>query len=319
MLDHHPEIAFEKEFDFVVTMVSDTGEPPSLPSYLDYLAGVRDVHYAINRSLSYRELVADFLRQKQIASGGKPYVGATIHRNFDRLRFLWPNARYIHLLRDPRDVARSVVQKGWAGNVYQASELWIQAESCWDSLATYLTSDQAIEVHYEDLVTRPEPVLTEICRFVDVEYSEKMLEYPADAPQYPRPDPTLVTQWMTRLRPREVAMVESRTADLMARRGYIPSVHPLPKIGPARHKLLLTAARLRRVRTRLHTYGFRVVTLDVIGRRLHVRGLASHAQGRINAVEQSLIDQERAGLRAPSANIAPLARRSLEGGDPRHR
>ena len=28
MLDHHPEIAFEKEFDFVVTKVSDAGEFP---------------------------------------------------------------------------------------------------------------------------------------------------------------------------------------------------------------------------------------------------------------------------------------------------
>ena len=84
-------------------------------------------------------LVNDFLRQKQAASGGKPHVGATVHRHFERLRFLWPDARYIHLVRDPRDVARSVVQKGWAGNIYQASEFWIQAENCWDSLVPHLS------------------------------------------------------------------------------------------------------------------------------------------------------------------------------------
>jgi Sulfotransferase family len=307
MLDHHPEIAFEKEFDFAVTEVSDTGQLPSLHIYLEWLATVRGANYAIDPSLGYRELVNDFLRQKQ-ASGGKPHVGATVHRNFDRLRFLWPDARYIHLVRDPRDVARSVVQKGWAGNIYQASDFWIQAENCWDSLVTHLTSDQAIEIHYEDLVMQTEAVLTEICRFVGVEYSEKMLEYPADAPQYPPPDPDLVAQWQTKLAPRDVAIVEVRTARLMESRGYARSGHPLPKIGPLRHELLLAGARLRSFHTRLAMYGPRVVAIDVLGRRLGLPGLARHAQRRINAVEQSLIDQETAGMRAPSANIAPIGR-----------
>ena len=98
MLDHHPEIAFEKEFDFVVTQVSDAGEFPSPHDYVEWIATVRGANYAIDRSLDYRELVNDFLHQKQAASGGKPHVGATVHRNFDRLRFLWPDARYIHLI-----------------------------------------------------------------------------------------------------------------------------------------------------------------------------------------------------------------------------
>jgi hypothetical protein len=306
MLDHHPEIAFEKEFDFVVTQISDTGELPPLDSYLDWIATVRGADCVIDRSLDYRGLVNDFLRQKQAASGGKPHVGATLHRNFDRLRFLWPDARYVHLVRDPRDVARSVVQKGWAGNIYQGSEFWVAAENCWDSLVDHLASDQAIEIHYEDLVMRTEAVLTDICRFVGVEYSEEMLEYRTDAPQYPPPDPTLVAQWKTKLSRQDVATVELRTARLMESRGYFRSGHPLPKIGPLKHEFLLTGARLQRLRTRIDMFGLRLVALDVLGRRLGVHGLAMRAQRRINAVEQKLIDQEPAGKRAPSANIAPI-------------
>jgi hypothetical protein len=308
MLDHHPEIGFEKEFDFAVSQVSDTGVLPPMRSYLDWITTVRGADYVIDHSLDYRGLVNDFLRQKRAASGGKPGVGATVHRNFDRLRFLWPEARYIHLVRDPRDVARSVVQKGWAGNIYQASEFWIAAENCWDSLVPHLKSNQAIEVQYEDLVLRTEAVLTGICRFMGVEYSEKMLEYPTDAPQYPPPDPSLVAQWRTKLSPRDVATVELRTAGLMESRGYVSSGHPLPKIGPLKHELLLQAARLRRLRTRIHMFGPRLVALDVCGRRLGMKGLAARAQKGINTVEQSLVDQEAAGKRAPSANIAPIRR-----------
>ncbi len=307
MLDHHPEIAFEKEFDFAVELISESGDLPPLAAYRDWLGTVRGVDYTIDRTLAYPALVDDFLRQKQAASGGKPYIGATVHRRFDRIRHIWPDARYIHLVRDPRDVARSVVQKGWAGNVYQAAEFWTTAERCWDALAPHLADGQAIEIRYEDLVLRTERVLEVVCAFAGVGYSAQMLDYTADAPQYPPPDPALVLQWRTRLPPADVALVELRTGDLLTRRGYAPSGNPLPAIGPVRHELLLTAARLRRLRTRLAMFGPWLVTTDVLGRRLGLRPLARHAQRGINAVEQSLIDQEAAGKRAPSANIAPVA------------
>ena len=306
MLDHHPEVAFEKEFDFAVRQVSDTGAFPAVPEYLNWIATIRGPEYRLDPSLDYPDLVEDFLRQKQEASGGKPHVGATVHRNFDRLRFLWPAARYIHLVRDPRDVARSVVQKGWAGNLYQASEFWIRAESCWDSLIPYLTRERAIEIHYEDLVTSTESVLTDICRFIGVGYSEKMLGYGADAPQYPPPDPRLAHQWRTKLAPRDVAVVEVRTARLMESRGYGLSGRRLPKVGRLRHALLLTSGRLRALRARLDALGPRLVTLDLLGRRLGLRKVAMHAQTRISAIGQSLVDQEAEGKRAPSANIAPI-------------
>lgn len=308
MLDHHPEVAFEKEFDFAVRQVSDTGAFPAVPDYVDWIATIRPLEYRPDPSLNYPDLVEDFLRQKQEASGGKRHVGATVHRNFDRLRFLWPDARYIHLVRDPRDVARSVVQKGWAGNVYQASEFWIRAESCWDSLVPHLTGEQAIEIHYEDLVLRTESVLTDICRFVGVGYSEKMLEYRADAPQYPPPDPRLVGQWRAKLSRRDVALVEVRTARLMESRGYALSCHRPPKVGGLRHALLLSSGRLGELRSRLDALGPRLVTLDLLGRRLGLRKVAMHAQTRISAIGQSLVDQEAEGKRAPSANIAPIRR-----------
>jgi hypothetical protein len=94
----------------------------------------------------------------------------------------------------------------------------------------------------------------------------------------------------------------------MERRGYPRSSHRLPKIGPLKHRLLLRHAQLRRLGTRLRLFGPRLVTVELLGRRLGLRKLATYAQIRINAVEQRLIDQETTGERAPSANIAPVGR-----------
>ena len=305
MLDHHPRIAFAREIDFVVEHVSDTGEFPAMPGYVDWIATVRGADYTVDPTLDYRALVNDFLRQKQAAGGGKEHVGATVHRHFERLRFLWPEARYIHLLRDPRDVARSVVQKGWAGSLYQAAEFWIEAERSWDALQPHLEPGRSIEVRYEELVTAPERELARLCGFIGVGYSEAMLAYPEDARQYPPPDPSLASQWRTKLTPRETALVETRTAPQMAERGYPPSVRPPMRVGRLEHHALLGRARLRRLRIRVGQYGPRLVAEDVLGRRLGLRGLARAAQHRINAIDQRLIDEEAAGRRAPSANIAP--------------
>jgi hypothetical protein len=316
MLDHHPQIAFHREFDFAVANVSDAGGLPAVPDYLELLQTFRDVGFTIDASLDYRSLVDSFLRQKQALSGGKPHVGATVHRHFNRLRFLWPDARYLHLVRDPRDVARSVVQKGWAGNIYQGTEMWIRAEECWDSTVEHLAAGQAVEVRYEALVSQPEAELSRLCAFIGVEYSAEMLAYSADARQYPPPDAALALQWRRRLSAEEVGLVEARTGLLMASRGYPPSGHPVPGIGRVRHHRLLTGARARRLSTRIDLLGLRVVAMDMAGRRLGIRPLARRAQARINAIEQRKIDQEAAGERAPSANIAVAGRAPGEGPEP---
>jgi hypothetical protein len=305
MLDHHPEIAFDKEFDFTVALLSDAGQLPSMRSYVAWIKYVRAMDYAVDPSLDYRELMNDFLRQKQAVSGGKRYVGATVHVHFDRLRFLWPHARYVHLVRDPRDVARSVLQKGWAGNIYQASGFWIEAEDCWDSLATHLSSDQAIELHYEDLVTQTEAELSRICKFIGVEFTPVMLDYQVDARQYPPPDHSLASQWKTKLSSRDVALVERRTADGMESRGYARSDYPPATIGPLRQQLLLNAGRARQLRAKANRYGPKLVAINLLG-RLGLRPLRRYARTRINTIDQRLIEQEAAGLRAPSANIAPV-------------
>ena len=156
---------------------------------------------------------------------------------------------------------------------------------------------------------RTHPVLSEICGFVGVEYSEAMLDYQVDAPQYPPPDPSLVAQWKTKLSPREVAMVEVRTGGLLASRGYRQERSSTPDDRPTEARTRSwTGARLRRLRTRVDTFGPTAVAIDVLGRRLGIGSLARQGQRRINAVEQRLIDEEAEGTRAPSANIAPIGR-----------
>lgn len=144
MLDHHPDIAWCYEFEYAVDKISNEGDFPSLNEYYKWLEAHRifqDTGFIIDPGLSYPQLINSFLGQKQ-EQARKPIIGATVHRHFDRLLYIFPDARFIHLIRDARDVARSCIGMGWAGNVYMGVERWIEAELLWAKLSQNLSSER---------------------------------------------------------------------------------------------------------------------------------------------------------------------------------
>ncbi|MEM9735225.1 MAG: hypothetical protein AAF908_01295 [Pseudomonadota bacterium] len=61
-----------------------------------------------------------------------------LHRHLDRALQIFPGTPVVHMLRDPRDVARSCIGMGWAGDVYHGVDGWIDTERGWDRAAPLL-------------------------------------------------------------------------------------------------------------------------------------------------------------------------------------
>jgi len=103
-----------------------------------------------------------------------PSYGTAI-RLLDRLL---GGAAFIHIIRDGRDVALSVMGLSWGpNNIADAAEWWcrgirrIRKESRRVSL--YL------ELRYEDLIRRPQETLHTVCRFIDEPFDAAMLDFQA--------------------------------------------------------------------------------------------------------------------------------------------
>ena len=119
MLSHHPQLSWCQEFEYVVERITKEGEYPDLKQYYEWLETHRIFqarNFKIDPTLNYVELVNSFLLQQK-EKDTKELIGATVHRHFDRLLKIWSDARFIHLIRDGRDVARSCIGMGWSGNV----------------------------------------------------------------------------------------------------------------------------------------------------------------------------------------------------------
>lgn len=262
MLDHHPEIAFPGEFEFAVERMGPQGEFPELADYRVWLDGNRHVRWhrlTIDPKLSYPELVASFLAQMKTGGGGaaKAQVGVAVHRRFECLERLWPEARYLHLVRDGRDVAESLIAHGWAGNHLTAARQWRETELAWERARARIPAERTLDVRFEDLVAAPRPTLERICAFLGVAFRDEMLRYPEDT-TYAAPDPASAGRWMRSLPARAVRLCEAGAGDLLERRGYAPSGLAPIAIGPALDALLGLHCRLARLRFRLRRYGVRL-------------------------------------------------------------
>jgi hypothetical protein len=284
MLDHHPQLACNLESDFLVSQLDDDGRLPAMASYHAFLRQdrvFRHSRFEIDERLDYTALVNDFLEQKR-RRDGKQQVGATVHHDFHRLPRLWPDARYVYLLRDGRDVANSAVGMGWAGNAYCGADLWLEAEARWHRMREGITAENYIEVRFEDLVSSPVETLTAVCRFLGVPFSDAMLAYP-DHSTYGAPDGRLASQWRTRMAPSMRGFVEARIGDQLHRRGY-PLSAPGAVVSGPRDLLLRIDSKIGCVRDRVRRFGLPLTLGDFAARRLGIRRWQATTRARCDAI-----------------------------------
>lgn len=98
--------------------------------------------------------------------------------HIEKLHQVFPKARFIHIIRDGRDVCLSLLRKGWRGsNVRKIADYWSQYVSKGVESGRRLPGELYLEIMYEDLVLDTENSLKKICAFLDVEYNKKMKDF----------------------------------------------------------------------------------------------------------------------------------------------
>lgn len=317
MLDGHRDLAVIGQFEYAVDAIGSDGAFPSLDSFHDFLSldRVFQLHdLALDETLAYPDLVASFLELDRDRKSASQAVGV-IHRNFRHLPALFADARYIHLVRDGRDVSRSAMAMGWAADTWNGAGPWLEAERDWDVLVARLDPSRWIEVRYEDLVSDHEGTVARICAFVGVECRmDELLSYARET-DYEVPDAGLARQWVQRATPAEIGLCEARIGDVLQARGYELSGHPIPTIDAVAESRLARRNRRARLRHRLGRFGLRLTAQEMAARRLHLDGLARRTRLEMNRVlnaslRRSWRDSDPEAPEGPGPISSPPARAS---------
>ncbi len=201
MLDAHPSLAIPPETGFLAaSSLYDcdvttregfyrvvTTFPPDAPAWADFGLDAGEFRSALASIDPFDPAEGFRLFYRQYATRqGKPRYGdktPTYAQHLPAIERLLPEAHFIHLVRDGRDVALSL-REAWFAPAHDIAGL----ARYWRTLveAARSAGRQArhyLEVSYEALVDDPEPVLANICRFIDLPPDRSMLEYWQRAPE----------------------------------------------------------------------------------------------------------------------------------------
>ncbi|WP_299681682.1 sulfotransferase [uncultured Roseobacter sp.] len=240
MLDGHPRITCPGEMDFLIDHLDATGGYDRAALQADRIFRAHEALYP-DHPLS-EPGPQDFVAR--VAGPEDGMAAVILHRHLDRALEVFPGMRVVHLMRDPRDVARSSIGMGWAGNTYYGVDHWIGTQRDWQRALPQLPDAQRLVIRYEDLIVSPEETLGAICSFVGLDFHPDMLAYDADS-SYSKPDPRLITQWKRKQSPRDVGLVEAKIGPLLQDSGYAPSGHPqAPPSAVERARLWLNNKRV---------------------------------------------------------------------------
>lgn len=268
MIRHHSQIHSPGEADFLFDHVSQVGG--SWRYDRNALQGdriFRDKNTPLRDGLDGQALAHALV--EDLSAKGEGMMSLNIHRNAPVMATLFPNAKIIHLLRDPRDVARSSIGMGWAGNSFFGVDHWIGTEAGWDD-ATY-PEDQVLTVRFETLMGNLEAELTRICAFLGLEFEPAMLKYYENT-TYGPPDPKISQKWREKADAREVALIEGRVGPLLSARGYEASGEPVIP-GSGELMRLKLESRWKRWRYNMRRYGFALFAGHHLARTFGLKNL----------------------------------------------
>ena len=91
------------------------------------------------------------------------------------IQAVFPNAKFIHMIRNPYDSISSFVKAALQNDIQSATLRWKSAVETALEFGER-NPNNYMEVYYEELVSRPEKEIYKVCTFLNINYETQMLE-----------------------------------------------------------------------------------------------------------------------------------------------
>jgi len=200
MLDSHPALAFPGESGFLVEVCgresSGRFDAIDVESVLDELRrfdrfdawglDASALQAAVARSSPrcpadvIRALYLFFASTRNKMWGGDKTPDHVML--IPELHGLFPEAQFIHVIRDGRDVALASRGVSWApDSIEELALYWAKRVRCGRAAGRLLGPASYLEVRYEDLVENPDGELRRVTEFLELPFSSAMLDFSAAA------------------------------------------------------------------------------------------------------------------------------------------
>jgi len=143
---------------------------------IEVLQGFIDDNLTFEGNTGRMEFMARCCRAKQKAESTQRW-GLKCSQAFDKYQAIWPDAYYLNIIRDGRDVLASQLNTGaFNPDPAELAKSWCNTHLKFREFSSQ-DGVNGLEVSYEKLVTDPEPETRRICEFLQLEFDESMLNF----------------------------------------------------------------------------------------------------------------------------------------------
>lgn len=280
MFDSHPKIAIPNESGFIVRLARERHRYEKTTGFeveqfqRDFTVHLRFRKWDLSREEVNQALQAEIESYPQAIRclyhfyarrEGQELYGDKTPRYVTKLPLLsalFPEARFIHIIRDGRDVALSHLDiEGWGPrSLDEAAVQWRRhvIRGMVDGAA--LGSNIYREIRYEELIEEPEKILLGLCEFLGLSYDPAMLRYFERATKVAGATPHFrniyhpptkgLRDWRHQMGREDLARYESLAGDLLDELGY-ETRGPMGVVGRATGLARRLQARKAGVRVRV--------------------------------------------------------------------
>jgi Sulfotransferase family len=263
MLDAHPEVAIPGETHWVPKLIkAQERRKQSAEELADLIIDHKrwgDFHldasqlrerFAALDPVTAADAIRAFYMLYAEREGKSRYGDKTpgYVREMRRIQRVLPEARFVHVIRDGRDVSLSHLRMNWGPETYaESARLWRNRVRKARKMAPSI--EHYMEIRFEELVADTEGVVRRVCDFVELDFDPAMLDYheraegrlAEKARELPRrnrpPQPAAarldshrlakepprsdrVGMWREQMTPEEVAEYEAVAGDILLETGY---------------------------------------------------------------------------------------------------
>ena len=197
ILNAHSKVAIPEESTFLIPLlkrknIKKTFKGKKQEAILDYLQNNEQLmlwNFESNKTIeklkkrddiSLKEIFIELFTsyceyEGKIQWGDK---SPSFFRKIAILHELFPNAKFVHIVRDGRDVFNS-----WRkidpskSNIAVVAIEWNYKLSKIEKALTKIPSDKWITIRYEDLIEKSAEIMKLICNFIEIEFEENMLGF----------------------------------------------------------------------------------------------------------------------------------------------
>jgi hypothetical protein len=132
-----------------------------------------------NRPKTLKTLIQDLFEGCSQAKYAKIWGEKSPRHSFiaEKLYDIFPESRFIHLIRDGKDACSSMLSRGWYDkNFVRICEHW---KTLVDAAlqGRKFEKNRYFEIYYEKLICEPKETLSKACGFLGIDFSEAMLDY----------------------------------------------------------------------------------------------------------------------------------------------